>query len=427
VNTTSTPRQYSMIAILAILAIAAAALPAAVAGQAPAQTPAQAVVQPPAQAERAADSKQSTEGMAMQAARAQMMKVRGAKVAYTKKFDLSGLPAYQPARKVTGTIRLWGSNYIVDGSLGRYWEAAFKKYHPGVKFDYHMKTTLAAVPSLVFGVADMGIGRKITFSELEMFQRYNDRDPIEIDIATGSYDVPGWQPGYGVVVHADNPLTKITMSQLDGIFGAERSGGWEGTSWRPNWARGPEDNVRTWGQLGLTGEWANQLINPYGLNLRYHQAVELSDRVLRASDKWNEHLKIYANNVSAAGKLERGLNGDLSQDRYGIAIIAAPTTGLGGGAAKPNLKILELAQNDGGPYVAYSLDDLQSRAYPLFDRIFAYADRTPGHPFDPKVYEFLRFVLSREGQTEVMRDGKYLPLTAQVAKAQLEKLEAAAK
>ena len=414
-------RPYSTIAIVAL------ALSAAAEGQAPVETPAQAPVQIPSQAEGAADSKQSTEGMAMQAARAKMMKVRGAKVAYTKKFDLSGLPAYQPARKVTGTIRLWGSNYIVDGSLGRYWEDAFKKYHPGVKFDYHMKTTLAAVPSLVFGVADLGIGRKITFSELEMFQRYNDRDPIEIDIATGSYDVPGWQPGYGVVVNADNPLTKISMAQLDGIFGAERSGGWEGTSWRPNWARGPEENIRTWGQLGLTGEWAKQPINPYGLNLRYHQAVELSDRVLKASDKWNEHLKIYANNVSTEGKLERGLNGDLSQDPYGIAIIAAPTTGLGGGAAKPNLKILELAENDGGPYVAYSLDGLQSRAYPLFDRIFAYADRTPGHPFDLKVYEFLRFVLSREGQAEVMRDGKYLPLTAQVAKAQLEKLEAAAK
>jgi phosphate transport system substrate-binding protein len=414
-------RQYSMIAIVAF------ALSAAVGGQAAAQMPPQAPAQTPEPVGPSAESKQSTEGLAMQAARAQMMKVRGAKVAYTKNFDLSGLPAYQPARKVTGTIRLWGSNYIVDGSLGRYWEEAFKKYHPSVKFDYHMKTTLAAVPSLVFGVADLGIGRKITFSELEMFQRYNDRDPIEIDIATGSYDVPGWQPGYGVVVHADNPLTRITMAQLDGIFGAERSGGWEGTSWRPNWARGPEENIRTWGQLGLSGEWANRLINPYGLNLRYHQAVELSDRVLKASDKWNEHLKIYANNVSAAGRLERGLNGDLSQDRYGIAIIAAPTTGLGGGAAKPNLKILELAENDGGPYVAYSLDSLQSRAYPLFDRIFAYADRTPGHPFDPKVYEFLRFVLSREGQAEVMRDGKYLPLTAQVAKAQLEKLESAAK
>src|SRR6266851_8216157 len=219
---------------------------------------------------------QSTEGLDMQAARAKMMTVRGKKIAYTKKFDLSGLPKYQPKQKMSGTIRLWGSNYITDGFLGAYWEAAFRKYHPDAKFDFHMKTTLSAVPSLVFGVSDLGIGRKITFAELEMFQRYTDRDPVEIEVATGSYDVPGWNPGFGIVVHKNNPLTQLTMKQLDGIFGAERAGGWEGTSWRPQYARGPQENIRTWGQLGLTGEWADKPINVYGLNLRYHQATEIS-------------------------------------------------------------------------------------------------------------------------------------------------------
>lgn len=377
---------------------------------------------------RADDTGQeSTEGMAMQAARAKMMTARGRKVAYTKQFDLSDLPDYAPKQKITGTIRLWGSNYIVDGFLGGYWEDAFRKYHPGVKFEYHMKTTLSAVPSLVFGVSDLGIGRKITFGELEMFQRYTDRDPIEIELATGSYDVPGWQPGFGVVVHKDNPLAHITMEQLDGIFGAERAGGWDGTSWRPNWARGPEGNIRTWGQLGLTGEWADKPIHVYGLTLRYHQAAELSDMVLKGSDKWNEQLKIYANFVSKSGTLERGLNDDLSQDRYGIAILAAPTTTLTGGAAKPTLKVLDLAEKAGGPYVPYALDNVQDRTYPLFDRVYAYADRKDGQSMDPKVYEFLRFVLSKQGQEEVMRDGKYLPLTAAVAAAQLKKLEEAAK
>ena len=277
---------------------------------------------------QAQEPKESTEGLDMQAARAKMMSARGGKVAYTKKWDLSGLPKYQPKQKVSGTIRMWGSNYITDGFLGGYWEAAFRKYHPDVKFDFHMKTTLAAVPSLIFGVSDLGIGRKITFAEQELFERYTDRSPIEIEIATGSYDVPGWQPGYGVVVQKDNPLTKITMEQLDGVFGAERAGGWDGTSWRPNCARGPEKNIRTWGQLGLTGEWADKPINVYGLTLRYHQATEISDRVLKASDKWNEHLKIYANFVSKAGKLERGMNEDLAADKYGIGIVAAPTTSL---------------------------------------------------------------------------------------------------
>jgi phosphate transport system substrate-binding protein len=375
----------------------------------------------------AQEAEESTEGLDMQAARAKMMSARGAKVAYTKKFDLSGLPNYVPKQKLSGTIRVWGSNYITDGSLGGYWEAAFKKYQPEVNLEYHMKTTLAAVPSLIFGVSDLGIGRKITFPEQELFERYTDRSPIEIDIATGSYDVPGWQPGYGVVVHKDNPLTKITMQELDGVFGAERAGGWEGTSWRPNWARGPESNIRTWSQLGLKGEWADKPINVYGLTLRYHQAIEISDMVLKSSDKWNEHLKIYANFVSKAGKLERGMNDDLSADRYGIGIIAAPTTNLAGGDKNATLKILSVAQSEAGPYVPYTLDTIHDRTYPLFDRIYAYADREPGKPMNPAVLEFLRFVLSQQGQAEVMRDGKYLPLTAEVAKAELKKLEDAAK
>ena len=375
----------------------------------------------------AQEGKESTEGLDMQAARAKMMSARGHKIAYTKKWDLNGLPHYQPKQKVSGTIRIWGSNYITDGFLGGYWEDAFRKYHPDARFDFNMKTTLAAVPSLTFGVSDLGIGRKVTFAEQELFERFANHSPIEIEIATGSYDVPGWQPGYGVVVNKDNPLTRITMKQLDGIFGAERAGGWEGTSWRPNWARGPEQNIRTWGQLGLTGEWKDKPINVYGLTLRYHQATEISDMVLKGSDKWNERLKIYANFVSKAGKLERGMNEDLAQDRYGIGIIAAPTTNLTGGASQPTQKILDLAANDGGPYVPYTLDTLHDRSYPLFDRIYAYTDREPGKPMDPKVVEFLRFVLSQEGQAEVMRDGKYVPLTAEVVQAQLSKLDDAAK
>src|SRR6516164_712808 len=127
----------------------------------------------------AQEPKESTEGLDMQAARAKMMSARGSKIAYTKKWDLSGLPKYQPKQKVSGTLRISGSNYITDGFIAGYWEAAFKKYHPDAKLDFQMKTTLAAVPSLVFGVSDIGIGRKITFAELELFERYKDRAPGE--------------------------------------------------------------------------------------------------------------------------------------------------------------------------------------------------------------------------------------------------------
>ena len=377
--------------------------------------------------DKAKEKGASTEGLDMQEARAKMMTSRGQKVAYTKKFDLSGLPKYEPKQKVKGTLRVWGSNYVVDGNVGRYWEEAFRRYHPDAKIEWHMKTTSAAVPSLVFGVSDLGIGVKVTFSQQQLFERYKDRPPREIEIATGSFDVPGWNPGFGVVVHKDNPLDKITMEQLDGIFGAERLGGWEGTSWRPQWSRGPEKNIRTWGQLGLTGEWADKPIVPYGLNLRYHQATTLSDRILQGSDKWNEKMRTYANFVSKEGTLERGLNEELSQDKYGIGILAAPTTTLRGVGSLPTLKVLPLAMTSAGPYVPYSLDTVQDRSYPLADEIYAYFDRDPAKPINPLVHEFVKFIVSREGQELVMKDAKYLPLTAKVSNEQNHKLEEIAK
>ncbi len=360
-------------------------------------------------------------GLDLQHARAQFVEAKGKKVFYTKRWDLSDLPSYEPKQKVSGTIRMWGSNYIVDGNVGRYWEEGFRKFHPGVKFDYHMKTTVAAVPALVFGVGDIGVGRKITFAELLLYQRYNDRDPLEITAATGSYDVTGWQPGYGIVVNKDNPVTQLTLQQLDGIFGSQRLGGWEGTSWHPEYARGPEGNIRTWGQLGAQGEWADRPINVYGLNLRYHQATEISDRLLRASDKWNEQLRIYANFVTPDGKLGRSLTDDLAKDRFGIAYIAAPTRNL-----PPELKTVALAQTPAGPYVPYTMETVHDRSYPLFDEIYMYVDQAKDRSIDPKVKEFLRFIVSREGQEAVQRDGKYLPLTAAVVREQLRKLDGAA-
>jgi len=368
-----------------------------------------------------AQADKPAEGLDLQRARSHFVEAKGKKVFYTKKWDLSDLPSYRPQQKVSGTIRMWGSNYIVDGNVGQYWEEGFRKFQPDIKFDFQMKTTVAAVPSLVFGVGDIGVGRKITFAELLLYQRYKDRDPLEITAATGSYDVSGWQPGYGIVVHKDNPLTQLTMQQLDGIFGAERLGGWEGTSWHPEYARGPKENIRTWGQLGLTGEWADKPIDVYGLNLRYHQATEISDRLLKASDKWNEHLRIYANFVTPDGKLGRSLNDDLSKDRYGIAYIAAPTLNL-----PPDLKILAIAQKPGGPYVPYAMETVRDRSYPLYDEIYMYIDQGQDKSIDPKIREFLRFIVSREGQEAVQRDGKYLPLTAAVAKEQLSKLAATA-
>src|SRR5689334_7484899 len=134
-------------------------------------------------------------------------------------------------------------------------------------------------------------------------------------MATGSYDVRGWTFALGAFVHKDNPLSKLTMEQLDGILGSERSGGWDGLDWKTSVARGPEKNIRTWGQLGLTGEWADKPIHVYGFSLRYNTATEFCDAVLKGSDKWNETIHAFGNYMAPDGK--RYIEADQITDAIG--------------------------------------------------------------------------------------------------------------
>jgi phosphate transport system substrate-binding protein len=378
-----------------------------------------------------AQTTSTTDADTLSKARATGTKTRAQKLFYTKEFDLSGLPPYVPQAKVNGVIRQWGNNYIQDSPLVKVWEKEFQKYHPEARFADNLSSSAVAFPGLIAGVADLApMGRQALWDELKGFEREGAAggsegsstvDVIEIVMATGSYDVRGWTFALGVFVHQDNPLAKLTLEQLDGIFGAERSGGWDGLNWRTELARGPDKNIRTWGQLGLTGEWADKPIHVYGYNLKYHFTDEIDKKVLKGSGKWNEGLRMYSN--AAGQKADGSLTGagelmmrDLSNDRYGIAYTGMPFK-------TPQTRALALAAQPGGPYVPLTLDTVQARQYPLLRDVYYYLKRDKGKPVDPKAREFLRFILSREGQAAVQKDGKYLPLTAQAAAEQLKKLD----
>jgi phosphate transport system substrate-binding protein len=358
-----------------------------------------------------------------QQAREKWVKAKGYKVYYTKEFDLGDVPEYVPAQKVSGTIRMWGSNYFTDSPLAEYWEKDFQKYQPDVKFDFHLKTSEHAVSALIFGVSDIGpLGRQIMWDEQLAFQRQFGYLPLGIVAVTGSYDVSGWNPPIGVYLNSSNPLAHLSLRQLDGIFGAQRSGAWRDLTWDPALARGPEGNIRTWGQLGLTGAWADKPIHVYGYNLQFHFPQEIETRVFGGvSGKWNEELREYDNvrlpdgSLKLAGQL---MLEDLAKDPYGIAYVAGGNAWL-----TPQVKPVALSTQDGGPSFELSLDNVRNRTYPLYADVFFFINREPGKPVDPKVKEFIRYVLSRQGQRQVMRDGKYLPLTAGVVQEQLRKLE----
>jgi phosphate transport system substrate-binding protein len=217
------------------------------------------------------------------------------------------------------------------------------------------------------------------------------------------------------------------MKQLDGIFGAERNGAMRGFKWTLEDARGPEENIRTWGQLGLTGEWAGKTIQTYGHapsgTGRFFQL-----KVLKNSDKWNPNYRGYvetgskmiADTDKAAqhGGVKHMLATELAQNKFGIAWTIMPQAkGIAG------IKPLALAAAEGGPYVAPSRTTFQNRTYPLVRSIYIYLNRKPGTPVEPRLGEFLRFILSREGQQIVADDGGFLPLPAAHAAEQRAKLD----
>jgi phosphate transport system substrate-binding protein len=364
------------------------------------------------------ESEDTHKSFQAQAERAEVIVDRGEKAHYTKKFDLSGLPHYAPDKHLTGWIRLHGNNYLVDGKLGQYWQEGFAKFQPEIRISWYLPTAAVAFAALYYNQADLVMGHKPSFYDLLAYQRVMGFDPIEVTAVTGSYDVPGWENSTVILVNKDNPLKGIDMAQLDGVFGAAREGGWAGTNFRPDWKRGPEKNIRTWGQLGLTGGWADKPINVYGFNLRYNTATDFADKVLQASDKWNENIHAFAHIVQANGK--RYIQADqitdaLAKDKYGIAFNRYR-------GERPDVRRLPVAAGNGSDYVEHTLDNVQSRTYPLYQEQYFYTTVRPGTTMDPCVKEFIRYVLSQEGQTEVMRDGKYLPLTAEVVREQLKML-----
>jgi phosphate transport system substrate-binding protein len=328
--------------------------------------------------------------------------------------DVSSLPEYQPGQKVSGTLRSWGNDHMA--TLMKYWEEGFSKFQPEMRFEDTLKGTGTAQFALDEWVADLGLmGREIWAIEYYGVYRRSHQYPVGIEVATGSYDVRGKSFALSILVHKDNPISKLTLKQLDGIFGAERDGGWQGLNWHREVARTAKDNIRTWGQLGLTGAWADKQIHPYGPPGIYPGAVTFfQEKVLGGGDKWSEDLLEYRDPeqmVTALGK-----------DPYGIAY-----TGIC--YKTQQVKAVALGVADGGPYIEPTRENVANRTYPLTRPVFIYftTDTPTGDlanpKIAPKVKEFLQYVLSNQGQKDVIQEGDYLPLTAPIVREQLRKLE----
>lgn len=320
---------------------------------------------------------------------------------------------YKPGPQLSGVIRSWGSDQM--GPLMKLWENGFHKYQPDIYFSDTLKGTATAQFGLHESVADLAVStRKIYPYEFYGVYRRSLLYPVEIAVASGSYNVPHKSAALAIFVNRANPLGKLTMKQLDGIYGAHRTGGWQDLNWHTEIARGAEQDIRTWGQIGLKGEWADKPIHVYGPPGIYPGGISFfQTRVMGGADSWNESLLEYDDRIKMMEAL--------SHDPSGIAYTSL-------NYQTSQTKPLALAEREGEPFVELNRATATDRTYPLVRTAYIYfaPDRPDGSPakVDPKIREFLLYILSQQGQQDTVREGDYLPLTPALAAEQMRKLEA---
>lgn len=338
-------------------------------------------------------------------------------------YDLQALPAYEPQAMALGVIRIYGTP--LESLVGKL-ANEFRARQGHVRLKSYLVNTSQAFAGLLTGEADIGIMGHRTWQQSRVaFERAFGYAPLEIKLGTGSYDDPeGSTPGLMFIVHKDNPLNGLTIEQIDGIFGAQRTGGWVGTRWSKDAARGPEGNIRTWGQLGLKGKWADQPIHVHGSDVTLSNWADLIEKVaFKGGMKWNPAL-----NEGPRADIAWKAHGK-TRDQQIIERVQNDPLAVGFmfqrviDSTNSNVRVLPLAATASGPYVVPSAQTFFDGSYLMHNNAYLYVNRVPGQPLATRDREFLRFVLSREGQQIVADSRIFIPLNAAQVEAERKKLD----
>jgi phosphate transport system substrate-binding protein len=312
------------------------------------------------------------------------------------------VPEYTSAKQVSGTIHICGSPQM--GDLLKLYEQGFVKVQPAVHFDNELKSTLMAVSGVYAGRADIGLlGREIWPSEMQAFEAIEGHAPTVIDVATGSFDVPKATFALMIFVPKFNPIASLSTGQLERIFTA-------------NNVASSNSPIRTWGDLGLKSEWATRPVHLYGFNVDNDKSQIFSQLIFSKGERWSSALNEFSNaagpNGADAGEL---IVQAVAKDPDAIGISNVHY-------ARPNVNALALSTPKQKVPVAPTRENVANRNYPLTRAVYMVVNNDAVHPPSEAVIEFLRYVLSRQGQQAVMQEGNYLPLPAEIALKQLRQL-----
>lgn len=293
-----------------------------------------------------------------------------------------GIPKYQQTKGVSGTLKSVGSDTM--NNLMALWADGFRKMYPSVKVEIEGKGSATAPTALIAATADFGpMSRPMKEEEKDAFEKQFGYKPTEVKT---SIDM------LAVYVHKDNPLEGLTMQQVDAIFSKTRKAGFA-------------KDITTWGELGLKGEWADKPISLYGRNAASGTYGYFKEHALQKGD-----FKPSVKEVPGSSAVVQGV----SSDKYAIGY-----SGIGYKTA--DVKALALAKDAAAKQIPAEAEYAYTGDYPLARFLLVYVNQKPGTQLDPLKREFIRYMLSQEGQQDVLKDG-YFPLPAKIVERTLASL-----
>ncbi|MCC2636949.1 MAG: phosphate binding protein [Moraxellaceae bacterium] len=312
------------------------------------------------------------------------MKIKGIIAALGLTLGLTGaaqatvdpkLPDYSKASGISGSISSIGSDTL--NNLMTLWAETFKKQYPNVNIQIQGAGSSTAPPALEQGTANFGpMSRTMKENEIQAFEKKHGYKPTAVPVAVDAL---------AIFVHKDNPIKGLSMPVLDAIFSSTRKCGFEKT-------------VSKWGDAGLSGAWTKRDLQIYGRNSVSGTYGYFKEHALCKGD-FKTGVNEQPGSASVVQSVGTSING------IGYSGIGYKTSGV---------RTVPLKGSDGEFYDANEKNALSGK-YPLARFLYVYVNKAPNKPLAPLEAEFLRLVLSKQGQQVVEKDG-YIPLPASEAK-----------
>ena len=311
----------------------------------------------------------------------------------------STIPPYTSHSQLSGHFTSVGTDTMKD--LMTSWIAGFTTLHPQVSIELQANGSLTAAPALIEGTAQLApLSREMVPSEIARFKARYGYEPTAIRVALGSYDTSGHTVALALFVNADNPINQLDFTQLDAMYCTSH-------------LQGAKQDITRWGQMGLTGDWADKPIHLIG--------VKVPDGISNFI-----RLRVCKDGTFRSGIHEENTGGTINVLDRIVTIVASDPDAIGyAGFAnlKPGSKQIAISENSGGPFLHGTRSEVSSAQYPLTRYVYIYVNQAPGKPLDPALRDFFLYILSLDGQSAVEREGISMPLPAAIAAEQRAELK----